>query len=118
MHPITCSSSSRASILAQIAWAVLPSFLKHIADCEIPSWAPFVPGGEAIDWAAVDLGLAWMEEHARCAGCENGGGPPDCTIRFTLERKDTIYAAPEGLCRRNGCGGDPELTISGANYMY
>ena len=29
---------------------------KQIADCQIPMWAPFVPGGEAIDWAAVDRG--------------------------------------------------------------
>lgn len=37
---------------------------------------------------------------------------------FALERKYTIYAAPEGLCRRNGWGKDPDLTIPGANYMY
>ncbi|WP_348304680.1 DUF3795 domain-containing protein [Methanothrix sp.] len=36
---------------------------------------------------AVDLGLAWMETHARCAGCENVGGPPDCTIRVCAREK-------------------------------
>jgi hypothetical protein len=60
---------------------------KHITECDIPNWAPFVPGGEAIDWTAVDLGLAWMETYARCAGCENGGGPPDCTIRACAREK-------------------------------
>ena len=55
---------------------------KHIADCEIPTWAPFVPGGEAIDWKAMDQGLKWMQKYACCAGCKNGGGPPDCTIRI------------------------------------
>ena len=60
---------------------------QNLADSEIPNWAPFVPGGEAIDWAAVDLGLAWMETHGRCAGCENGGGPPDCTIRVCAREK-------------------------------
>jgi CheY-like chemotaxis protein len=55
---------------------------KNITDCQIPMWSPFVPGGEAIDWAAVDRGLEWAEKYARCAGCESGGGPPDCTIRI------------------------------------
>jgi len=29
---------------------------------------------------------------------------PTAPSGFALERKDTIYAAPEGLCRRNGWG--------------
>ena len=33
---------------------------KHITDCQIPMWSPFVPGGEAIDWAAVDKALDWL----------------------------------------------------------
>lgn len=41
---------------------------KHIADCQIPMWAPFVPGGEAIDWTAVDRGLDWMQRYARWPG--------------------------------------------------
>ncbi|MDD4161122.1 MAG: DUF3795 domain-containing protein [Methanothrix sp.] len=60
---------------------------KHIADCQIPMWSPFVPGGEVIDWTAVDRGLEWMEKYACCAGCENGGGPPDCTIRICAREK-------------------------------
>jgi len=55
---------------------------KHIVDCKIPMWSPFFPGGEIIDWTVVDLGLEWMEKNARCAGCRNGGGPPDCAIRI------------------------------------
>jgi hypothetical protein len=60
---------------------------KHIVDCQIPMWSPFVPGGEVIDWAAVDRGLEWMEKYAVCAGCENGGGPPDCTIRICARER-------------------------------
>jgi hypothetical protein len=60
---------------------------KHIADYHIPAWAPFVPGGEAIDWAAVDRGLDWMQRYACCAGCQNGGGPPDCSIRICAREK-------------------------------
>ena len=60
---------------------------KHIAACQIPMWAPFVPGGEAIDWAVVDRGLDWMQRYARCAGCRNGGGPPDCTIRICAQER-------------------------------
>jgi hypothetical protein len=62
---------------------------KHISDCQIPMWAPFVPGGEAIDWAAVDQGLEWMQKNACCAGCNNGGGPPDCTIRICARERGT-----------------------------
>lgn len=60
---------------------------KHIADCQIPMWSPFVPGGESIDWAAVDQGLEWMQRYACCAGCKNGGGPPDCSIRICAREK-------------------------------
>jgi len=59
---------------------------KHITDCQIPMWSPFVPGGEAIDWAAVDKALDWMTTYARCAGCRNGGGPPDCARERGYER--------------------------------
>ncbi|OPY53332.1 MAG: hypothetical protein A4E49_01439 [Methanosaeta sp. PtaU1.Bin112] len=60
---------------------------KHISDCKIPMWSPFVPGGEIIDWTAVDRGLDWMEKYAVCAGCGNGGGPPDCTIRICARER-------------------------------
>jgi hypothetical protein len=60
---------------------------KNIVDCQIPMWSPFVPGGEVIDWAAVDKGLDWMEKYAVCAGCGNGGGPPDCTIRICARER-------------------------------
>jgi hypothetical protein len=60
---------------------------KHIADCQIPMWSPFVPGGEVIDWAAMDRGLDWMEKYTCCAGCGNGGGPPDCTIRICARER-------------------------------
>ena len=60
---------------------------KHISDCQIPMWSPFVPGGEAMDWAAVDRALDWMTTYARCAGCRSGGGPPDCAIRICAREK-------------------------------
>lgn len=60
---------------------------KHITDCQIPMWSPFVPGGEAIDWATVDRALDWMTTYARCAGCRNGGGPPDCAIRICARER-------------------------------
>ena len=60
---------------------------KHITDCQIPSWSPFMPGGEAIDWAAVDRALDWMTTYARCAGCRGGGGPPDCAIRLCARER-------------------------------
>lgn len=68
---------------------------KNIVDYKIAMWSPFVPGGEAIDWAAVDRGLDWLEKYAVCAGCGNGGGPPDCTIR--------ICARERGIDLCNSC---------------
>jgi hypothetical protein len=74
---------------------------KHIADYQIPMWAPFVPGGEDIDWAAVNRGLEWMQEYTSCAGCRNGGGPPDCTIRICAsERGKELCSSCEDL---DGC---------------
>ena len=70
---------------------------KNIADYKIAMWSPFVPGGEAIDWAAVDRGLDWLEKYAVCAGCGNGGGPPDCTIRICAREKgiDLCSSCPD-----------------------
>jgi hypothetical protein len=53
-----------------------------IEDCKISEWAPFVSEeGGRIDWDRVVEGLEWMKKYAVCAGCESGGGPPNCTIR-------------------------------------
>ena len=55
-----------------------------IASCKIAEWAPLVPGagGAEIDWDQVERGLHWVEANALCAGCEAGGGPPECPIRI------------------------------------
>ncbi|HUM80643.1 MAG TPA: DUF3795 domain-containing protein [Methanothrix sp.] len=37
--------------------------------------------------AAVDRGLDWMTTYTRCAGCRNGGGPPDCAIRICARER-------------------------------
>ncbi len=59
-----------------------------IEDCKISEWAPFVSEeGGLIDWEKVVDGLEWMKKYAVCAGCENGGGPPDCTIRICARDK-------------------------------
>ena len=60
-----------------------------------------MPGGEAIDWAAVDRALDWMTTYARCAGCRNGGGPPDCAIRICLEKGYELCSSCVDL---EGCG--------------
>lgn len=71
---------------------------KHITDCQIPMWSPFVPGGEAIDWAAVDCALDWMTTYARCAGCHSGGGPLDCARFEWLGKRGRRIAV---CCGRN-----------------
>jgi hypothetical protein len=61
---------------------------EFIKDCQIPKWAPMVSeDGGKIDWSQVDKGLEWMTKYAICAGCESGGGPPDCTIRICAREK-------------------------------
>lgn len=76
---IICSACPLGSgVVAESAASVK----QFISDCKIPEWSPFVPEGKEIQWAAVDLALGWMAKYTRCAGCGNGGGPPDCTIRI------------------------------------
>jgi len=61
---------------------------EFIKDCKISEWAPMVSeDGGKIDWSQVDKGLEWMTKYAICAGCESGGGPPDCTIRICAREK-------------------------------
>ena len=62
----------------------------------IKDWAPAFPGGAGLDWDATENTLEWMTKYAYCAGCENGGGPPDCVIRMCANEKGY------GLC--NECG--------------
>ncbi len=66
---------------------------KHISECKIPMWSPYIPGGETIDWTAVDRGLDWMVRNACCAGCANGGGPPDCTIRSCARERGYLLCS-------------------------
>ncbi|VVB68235.1 Uncharacterised protein [uncultured archaeon] len=60
---------------------------QFITDYKIAEWSPFVPEGKEIDWALVDRALDWMTRYTCCAGCENGGGPPDCTIRICARER-------------------------------
>lgn len=60
---------------------------QFIKDYKIPEWSPNFPEGDGIDWATVDRALEWMVKYTCCAGCENGGGPPDCAIRSCAREK-------------------------------
>ncbi len=67
----------------------------------IKEWAPATPGGAELDWEATEKTLGWMTKYAHCAGCEMGGGPPDCAIRTCANEKGY------GLCNEcdelDGC---------------
>ncbi len=53
----------------------------------IKDWAPAVPGGVELNWDATEKTLEWITKYAYCAGCEKGGGPPDCAIRMCANEK-------------------------------
>ncbi|MDH7597033.1 MAG: DUF3795 domain-containing protein [Methanothrix sp.] len=75
---IICSACPLGSCAVAESAATLK---QHIKNYKIPEWSHFVPEGEELKWDEVDLALNWMAKYARCAGCESGGGPPDCPIR-------------------------------------
>jgi hypothetical protein len=58
----------------------------------IKEWGTTVPGGSEINWAETQKALEWMNKYAYCAGCEQGGGSPDCAIRICANEKGI------GLC--------------------
>ena len=53
----------------------------------IKDWSPSVPGGSDLNWEATEKTLGWMTKYAYCAGCERGGGPPNCAIRMCANEK-------------------------------
>jgi len=54
----------------------------YINMSDIKEWSSQVPGGSEINWVETEKALDWMQKYAYCAGCEAGGGPPDCSIRL------------------------------------
>jgi hypothetical protein len=60
---------------------------KLINSLGIKDWSPMVPGGAELDWAATEKTLDWMTKYAFCAGCEGGGGDPNCAIRICANEK-------------------------------
>jgi hypothetical protein len=54
----------------------------------IKEWAPLVPGGKELNWQETEKTLDWLTQYALCNGCEQGGGPPDCTIRTCANEKN------------------------------
>ena len=61
--------------------------IELINNIGIKEWAPATPGGAELDWDATEKTLGWMTKYAYCAGCEKGGGPPDCAIRTCAKEK-------------------------------
>jgi hypothetical protein len=53
-------------------------FIEHY---RLAEWSGFVPGGADLDVPAIKKGLDWIASSVGCPGCQNGGGPPQCTIR-------------------------------------
>lgn len=61
--------------------------LDYIKMFGIKEWAPLVPEGGNLNWEETERTLNWMIKYAYCAGCEEGGGPPDCAIRLCAYEK-------------------------------
>jgi hypothetical protein len=77
----------------------------------IKEWAYNVPEGSEINWFETEKALNWMQRYATCAGCENGGGPPDCVIRLcSVERKIDLCNQCDEMddCNKFNWLGNPE----------
>lgn len=61
--------------------------IDYIKMSGIKEWAPMVPEGADLNWGEAEKVLGWMTKYAFCAGCEEGGGPPDCAIRSCARLK-------------------------------
>ena len=72
---------------------------KHITDCQIPMWSPFVPGGEAIDWAAVDRALDWMTTTPAAPDAGTAAARPIVPSGSAPGRGTTSCAAPAPIWR-------------------
>ncbi|MCW4051547.1 MAG: DUF3795 domain-containing protein [Candidatus Bathyarchaeota archaeon] len=59
----------------------------YINECGVKDWSPMVPGGSELNWEATEKTLNWLGKYAFCAGCGNGGGPPDCAISLCATGK-------------------------------
>jgi len=61
--------------------------IDYIKMSGIKEWAPMVPQGADLNWGEAEKVLGWMTKYAFCAGCEKGGGPPNCAIRSCANEK-------------------------------
>ena len=95
--------------------------LELINGIGIKDWSPAVPGGSELDWPATENTLEWMTKYAYCAGCEKGGGPPDCAIRLCAKEKE--YSLCNECEELEGCTkfdwlGDYSKTLKGKLEGY
>lgn len=54
----------------------------------VAEWAPLVPGGSEVDFKGLDQSLDWIQTYTSCPGCEQNGGPPNCSIRSCSREKN------------------------------
>ena len=95
--------------------------LELINGIGIKDWSPMVLGGSELDWPATEKTLEWMTKYAYCAGCEKGGGPPDCAIRLCAKEKG--YSLCNECDELEGCTkfdwlGDYSKTLKGKLEGY
>ena len=61
---------------------------EYLQNYGVSDWAAFVPRGSEIDFdQQLFKSLDWMPSSVGYLGCENGGGPPVCTIRKCANEK-------------------------------
>lgn len=105
---ITCATCDLGNGTVAETAQKLREYLKMYG---VQSWAPTVPGGTDLDFSGLEKALNWVQTYTRCLGCEQGGGPPDCTIRTCSREKGYELCSEctdlEG-CEKFSWLGDPE----------
>ena len=66
-----------------VQWLMPQVKLKdHIQSIGVAQSAPDLLGGAKVNFERLNKNLEWLSKNTHCIDCKQGGGPPDCAIRY------------------------------------